>query len=88
VLAWKDGASIETAVRFVGINAAARALNEQLDTTKFSSGGISHAARNECRHSGWRFKFDETAESVAARATQRQRVCAAIAALRAAAATV
>jgi len=88
MLAWKDGASIETAVRFIGARAAARALNEQLDTTKFTRDGVSQAAHNEGTHNGWRFKFDETAESVAARKAQRQRVCVAIAALRAAAATV
>jgi hypothetical protein len=85
MLAWKENASIETAVRFVGGAPAARALNEQLDTTKFTPGNISRAARNEATHNGWRFKVDETAEAVAARAAQRQRVCAAIAALRAAA---
>jgi len=82
VLAWNNGASIETAVRFIGVNAAARALNEQLATTKFKSAGISQAARKGWKHNGWRFKVDETAESVAARVAQRQRVCAAIAELR------
>jgi len=85
VLAWKDGASIETAVRFVGVNAAARALNEQLDTTKFNPAHTSQAAHKGCKHNGWRFKVDETTESVAARAAQRKRVCAAIAELREAA---
>ena len=88
VLAWEDGASIETATRFIGLAAAARALNEQLDTTKFKMTGVFQAARKEAIHNGWRFKYYETAEAVAARAAQRQRVCAAIAELRAAAATV
>ena len=88
MLAWKDGASIETALRFVGGAPAARALNEQLGTTKFTQAGISAAASRENKHNGWRFKFDETVEAIAARAAQRARVIAAIAALRAAAAGV
>ena len=88
VLAWKDGASREeTAERFVGQHAAARALNVRFGTTKFTQAGICHAARakkgpGNCNH--WRFAFvPETAEEVAAREAQRARVLAAIAALRA-----
>lgn len=89
VLAWKDGASRETAERFVGQNAAARALNTRFETTKFLQCCIWQAAnakKGPGKHNGWRFAFvPETKEEVAAREGQRQRVLAAIAALRAAA---
>ena len=86
VLAWKDGASREeTAERFVGQRAAARALNARFGTTKFTQRHWPGRARQEGpgKHNGWRFAFvPETAEEVAAREAQRARVLAAIADLR------
>jgi len=84
VLAWKDGASREeTAERFVGLHAAARALYARFGTTKFTGSGIGQAALKGCRHNHWRFAFvPETGEEVAARKAQRARVLAAIADLR------
>ena len=87
VLAWKDGASREeTAERFVGQHAAARALNARFGTTKFTQSGIGQAARAKKgpgKHNSWRFAFEpETDEEVAAREAQRARVLAAIADLR------
>ena len=86
VLAWKDGASREeTAERFVGQHAAARALNARFGTTKFTHSGIGRprAPRAAGKHNHWRFAFvPETDEEVAAREAQRARVLAAIADLR------
>ena len=87
VLAWKDSASREeTAERFVGQHAAARALNARFGTTKFTHNGIgqaAHAKKGPGNHKGWRFAFEpETDEEVAAREAQRARVLAAIADLR------
>jgi hypothetical protein len=87
VLAWRDGEPRTTAERFIGQEAAARALNERFATTKFTSNGISQAVLKGCNCNCWRFAFDpETEEEIAARAAQRARVLAAIAALRAEAA--
>ena len=48
VLAWKDGASREeTAERFVGQRAAARALNARFGTTKFTQAALAGRARQE-----------------------------------------
>ena len=87
VLAWKDGASREeTAERFVGQRAAARALNARFGTTKFTQERHWQGrARQEGpgKHNHWRFAFvPETDEEVAAREAQRARVLAAIADLR------
>ena len=89
VLFWKDGEPMETAERFVGVHAAARALNARFGTTRFEPLIISTKARRGHRYDvHWRFAFvPETDEEKAAREASRARVLAAVATLRAAAAS-
>ena len=82
----KDGDAPELREYFHGLNQAARVLNERYNCTNFLGGNINQSARLGCAHNGWRFCYAVTAEEKAARQAERQRVLAAIAALRAAAA--